>query len=155
MAEPAPMAVPLPFAVRLRPDAARFVDAAGEAEPFAVTAPADTGPAPLAVLCMLRRSPDMTASVVVERLEVAAACREALAHAYCFSVKDPTQKRRTVENYLTLTARVPAYEIRFRPGLEHLPAVLDAIRAVVGRAARPIRDERKPRAAMPAAARAG
>ena len=127
---PRPTAVPLPFAVRLRADAARFVDAAGERGPSAEAAPADPRPLPLAVLCMLRRSPDMTASVVVERLDAATACREMLAHAYCFSVKDPAQKRRTVENYLTLTARVSAYDIRFRPGLEHLPAVLDAIRAL-------------------------
>ena len=134
MGEPQPWAIPLPFTVRLGADAARFVDAAGEREPAAAAAPVDPRPVPLAVLCILRRSPDVTASVAVERLEAAGACREALAHAYCFSVKDPAQKRRTIQNYLTLTARVPAYEIRFRPGLEHLPAVLDAIQAMVGRA---------------------
>ncbi len=126
-----PTAVPLPFTVRLRADAVRFVDAVGAVTPSAAAPSAYTEPAPLAALCMLRRSPELTASVVTARLAAAAACREALAHAYCFSVKDAAQKRRTVENYLTLTARVPAYEIRFRPGLEHLPAVLDAIRAVV------------------------
>ena len=132
-----PTAIPLPFAVRLRADAARFIDAAGETGPSARTAPVDTEPAPLAALCMLRRSPGLTASVEAERLDAATACREALAHAYCFSVKNPAHKRRTVENYLTLTARVPAYEIRFRPGLEHLPALLDALEVLVGRAAGP------------------
>ena len=81
---------------------------------------------------MLRRIPDGTAAVVVERLEAAAACRAALAHAYCFSVKDPAQKRRTISNYLTMTGRVPAYEVRFRPGLEHFPAALDAIEKIIG-----------------------
>jgi hypothetical protein len=132
--EPGPTAIPLPFTVRLRADSAGFLAAAGERGPFAAAAPACTEPAPLAVLCMLRRSPDANAPAVVERLGAAAACRAALAHAYCFSVKDVAQKRRTISNYLTLAGQVPAYEVRFCPGLEHLPAVLDTLQAIVGRA---------------------
>lgn len=134
MAEPEPTAIPLPFTVRLRADSARFLGTAGEREPSAATAPVDTEPAPLAVMCMLRRTPDATATVAVERLEAASACRAALTHAYCFSVRDLARKRRTISNYLTMGGRVPAYEIRFRPGLERLPAVLDAIEGILGRA---------------------
>lgn len=134
-AAPGPTAIPLPFTVRLRADSAQFLGAAGEWESPATADPVDPQPTPLAVLCMLRRTPEATASVAVELLSAAAACRAALAHAYCFSVKDPAQKRRTIWNYLTMTGRVPTYEIRFRPGLEHLPAVLDAIEAIVGLAA--------------------
>ena len=130
--EPAPTAIPLPFAVRLRADCAGLLDAAGERGPFDVAVPARTEPAPLTVLCMLRRSPDAAAPAVVERLGAAAACRAALGHAYCFSVKDVAQKRRTIANYLTLAGRVPAYEVRFRPGREHLPAVLDTLQTIVG-----------------------
>ena len=132
MAEPKPTAIPLPFTVRLRCDSARFVGAAGEQGPSTAPARAATEPVPLAVLCMLRRAPDAPATVVVERLEAASACRAALAHAYCFSVKDLAQKRRTIWNYLTMTGRVPAYEIRFRPGLAHLPVVLAAVEAIIG-----------------------
>ena len=134
-AEPGPTAIPLPFALRLRSDSARFLAAAGEWGTSATAAPVATEPAPLAVLCMLRRTPDATVTVAVERLDAAAACRATVAHAYCFSVNDAAQKRRTISNYLTLAGRVPAYEIRFRPGLEHFPSVLDAIEAIVGRAA--------------------
>ena len=130
-----PTAVLLPFTVRLRADSARFMDAAGERGTSIAADPVDAQSAPLAVLCMLQRTPDATATVAIRRLEAAAACRAALAHAYCFSVKDVAQKRRTIWNYLTMTGRVPTYEIRFRPGLEHLPAVLDAIEAIVGRTA--------------------
>lgn len=135
MAEPEPTAIPLPFTVRLRADSARFLGASGERGTSAAVDLVDAQPAPVAALCMLRRNPDATATVAIRRLEAAAACRAALAHAYCFSVKDVAQKRRTIWNYLTMTGRVPAYEIRFRPGLEHLPAVLDAIEAIVGRTA--------------------
>jgi hypothetical protein len=133
-AELAPTAVPLPFTVRLRADSTRFLDAAGERETSAALDPGDARPIPVVVLCMLRRTPDATAPVVAERLEAAAACRAALAHAYCFSVKDAAQKRRTISNYLTLAGRVPVYEVRFCPGLEHLPAVLDTLQAIVDRA---------------------
>ncbi len=132
-AEPEPTAIPLPFTVRLHSDSARFLDAACEAGTSVAAAPLDAQSAPLAVLCMLRRTPDATAAVAVERLEAASTCQAALAHAYCFSVKDLAQKRRTIWNYLTMSGRVSAYEIRFRPGFERLPVVLDAIEAIVGR----------------------
>jgi hypothetical protein len=130
-AEPEPRAIPLPFTVRLR--FARFL-AASEREIAAGAAPVEMEPARLAMLCQLRRTPDATATVTVERLEAASACRAALAHAYCFSVKDLARKRRTISNYLTLSARVPAYEVRFRPGFERLPTVIDAIEEIIGRA---------------------
>jgi hypothetical protein len=71
--------------------------------------------------------------VAVERLDAASACLAALAHAYCFSLDDREQKRRMIMHYLRLTGRVPTYEIYFRPGLEHLSTLLDALEAVVGR----------------------
>lgn len=132
LAESGPAAVSLPFTVRLRADGIRLLVAAGGRVPSAAAIAVDRQPVPLAVLCMLRRAPDTTAAVAVEPLRAAAACRQALDHAYCFSVKDAARKRYTIQNYLTLTARVPAYEIRFRPGVEHLPALLDAIQTLVG-----------------------
>lgn len=131
-AEPRPMAIPLPFAVRLRPDSARFFGGASEGGGTATAARVSTEPAPLAMLCLLRRAQDVAAPVAVERLDAASACEAALAHAYCFSVNDAARKRRTVQNYLTIGTRVPVYEIRFRPGLQRLSMVLDAIEELVG-----------------------
>jgi predicted ATPase len=126
-----PMAIPLPFTVRLRPGSDRCVAAAGQRDVSRAAAAVDEL-TPLAALCMLRRTSGVNGAVTVKRLEPAAACQAALAHAYCFSVKDAAQKRRTISSYLTLTAWVPTYEIRFRPGLEHLPTVLDAIESTIG-----------------------
>jgi len=126
-------AIPLPFTVRLRSDGARFLSAASERGTSAGLVPVHTEPAPLTVLCMLQRTPDATATVTIERLEAASACRAALAHAYCFSVKDLARKRRTIWNYLIMSGRVPSYEVRFRPGLACFPAVLDAIEELIGR----------------------
>jgi hypothetical protein len=132
-AAPTPMSVRLPFTVRLRPNSVRFLGVPEE-RPFQATASlADAPPMQIAVLCVLRQTPEGTADVAVEALETAATLREALAHAYCFSVQNPVMKRRTVRNYLTLIGRLPAYEISFRPGLERLPVLLDAIQAIAGR----------------------
>jgi energy-coupling factor transporter ATP-binding protein EcfA2 len=120
-------AVPLPFTIRLRSDSARFFDREGAPGGSIASVPQRAEPEPLALLCMLELAPDAAAAVGVERLDAASACRAALAHAYCFSVKDPAHKRRTIERYLAMVARVPAYEVRFRHGFEHLAVVLDAI----------------------------
>jgi hypothetical protein len=130
--EPEPRAIPLPFAVRLRADSARFLKAVGHRETPVAATPIRTEPAPLAMLCLLRRTPEATDTVAIERVAAAPACRALLTHAYCFSVKNLTRKRRTVGNYLKMIGRVPTYEIRFRPGLQHLSQVLDAIEEVVG-----------------------
>lgn len=126
-ARPQPTAMPLPFAIRLRSDAARFFSRGGAAGESIAAAPTRAEPVPLALLCLLERALDGAAAVAVERLDPATACRAVLAHAYCFSVKDTVHKRRTIERYLAMVARVPAYGIRFRHGFEHLAVVLEAI----------------------------
>jgi predicted ATPase len=122
-----PTAMPLPFTIRLRSDSARFFSREGKPDASPVAAPLRAEPAPLALLCLLERAPGAAAAVAVERLDAGSACRAMLAQAYCFSVKDPARKRRTIERYLLMIARVPVYRIRFRPGFEHLAVILDAI----------------------------
>ena len=95
-------------------------------------APVQTESATLRALFVLQRLPDALATVTITRLEAAAACRTTLAHAYCFSVKDQARKRRTISNYLTICGQLPVYQIRFSPGLEHLPSLLDAIEEIIG-----------------------
>ena len=130
-----PTAVPLPFTVRLHPSSARLLGSADAGGIAPGTWPGYRRRTPLAVLCMLRRAPEATASVELEQLEAAAACLAALGHAYCFSLKDAALKRRMIGNYLTIVGQVSVYEIRFRPGPEHLPAVLDAIEELLGHVA--------------------
>ena len=129
---PRPRTIPLPFEVRLRPASARFFGGGGEPAAPARVAPASAEPLPLAVICVLQRTPAAT-DVTVERLDAASACLAALAHAYCFSLEDREQKRRMIIRYLRLTGRVPIYKICFRPGLAHLATLLDSLEAVVGR----------------------
>lgn len=128
-------AVPLPFSIRLRPEAATFFDydrAAASLPPdhSNVLIPSDEAELPAFVaLGILTRAEDLPAgrSVEVRRLTSAQTLEAVLPHAYCFSLHDEERKRRMLEQYLQMCARLPVFSIRFQPGLENLPAVLDAI----------------------------
>jgi hypothetical protein len=127
-------AIPLPFAIRLRPEAAALLGS----HPEAPGSPAPDGGngeqrrrKPLAALCVLERMPTRQTPITVERLLPPSAFPAVLAHAYCFNLDDPARKRRMVEEYLQLTAIVPTFRIRFEPGLERLDAVLDGIESVL------------------------
>ncbi len=79
--------------------------------------------------------------MAVRRLPLPRAFAAVLANACCFSLREEERKRRMMHHYLELTARVPVWEVRFRPGLERLPAILDGIERAV-RAGSPGRHER-------------
>ena len=123
----------LPFRARLRPDAASFFaqgrlagrNGRGSSDPV-------DGSVPLAAICVLRRDPGlMDGALVVGKLRASAAFPAMLEHAYCFSLLDAERKRRMIENYLVVSARIRILEIRFAAGLEHLSAMLDRIEQTV------------------------
>jgi hypothetical protein len=62
---------------------------------------------------------------------------ELLAHAHCFDAEDPGHIRRLVDSYLLLAERVPVFKLEYRPDLQHLGQLIDAIAetASMGRAA--------------------
>jgi len=127
-------AIPLPFGIRLRPDAAAFF----EQEPT-VGAGVDqmqngayrikAEPVPLAALIVLHRARGGSDGPALQsrRLSSAEAFMGVLAHAYYFRLQDTERKRSMMRHYLELVARVPVFEIRFRPGFEVFPEVLDSI----------------------------
>jgi hypothetical protein len=70
-------------------------------------------------------------SVETRRLPVARAFAAVLAHAYCFHLSEPERKRQMVRTYPALATRTLVVEVRFRPGLERIPDILDAFEAAV------------------------
>jgi hypothetical protein len=121
-------ALPLPFAVRLRPDAVAYLNAYPmSADGTMSDSVIDSAPAPLVAVGVLERVDRLGRMAPVERLRPSAAFPAVLAHAYCFSLREPERRRRMVERYLDLTTRVPVFEIRVKSGLERLPETLDAI----------------------------
>jgi hypothetical protein len=127
----------LPFSVRLRPASAAYfgvpvpppplLDADGRIVVGEKTAS-------LSALCILRRQ-NQGKDVELRRLGAAAVIQTLLPHAYCFTLLDEELKRRTVEEYLRLAARVPVYEARFTATLDELPSLLAEIERVLIRKA--------------------
>jgi hypothetical protein len=86
-----------------------------------------TETAPLAAICVLRREVSSALPVTVQRLSSAEALAAVLAHAWSFGLQNSERKRRMINHYLELVARIPIFDMSFQPGLEHLAAILDAI----------------------------
>jgi hypothetical protein len=129
-------AIPLPFSLRLLPDALALLGREPGEEANSVSSipgsQEEISPAPLAAIVEVGRRPARGAKVAKgERLLPAPAFPALLAHAYFFTLKDEARKRRMIENYLELAARVPCFRIRYAPGLENLPLILDYIEAAV------------------------
>jgi hypothetical protein len=123
-------AEPLACEVRLRPSAAAFFALPVEHGRAVVPVAAAAEPARVAVVCALE--PRLAVSTVeVERLSPARAFPLLLAHAYCFSLQDAAPKRSMLDRYLALAARVPVLAVRFHPGWDRYPALLDRLAALV------------------------
>lgn len=122
----------VPFDLRLRPASASFFGR-GEPPPIrAVAEPLRLEPAPLAAICVLERSSELPAGEAVQvcRLVSAEAFTAVLPHAYCFSLRDSARKQRMMNQYLRVVHEVPIFRVRFRTGLENLPAILDALEQI-------------------------
>jgi hypothetical protein len=120
-------ALPLPFALSLRPaSAAHFAGS-----PDAPRAAGDA-PAPLAaVLVLARADGDREPVAAARRIPPADAFTAVLEHAYCFDLEGTSRRRDTAEQYLDLVTRVPVFELRFRTGLQHLEAILDEVERAI------------------------
>jgi len=131
-------AIPLPFLIRLRPASAAFFDVDTTVRqrllhPDRVER-RKTEPLPLVAVCVLRREPEID-SVAIDRLSLAEGFGAVIHHAYCFDLDDLGRKRLMMQRYLSLTARVPVFHVRFKPGLSQLPAMLDGIEQVIDQGA--------------------
>ena len=127
-------AISLPFNLRLRASAVALFDLNTTQLPVAASGDGvtpGTETAPLAAVCVLRREVASAAPVAVRRFSLAEAFSAVLSHAWSFALQDPQRKRRMINHYLELVSRIPIFEISFQPGVENLPAILDAIEQLV------------------------
>jgi hypothetical protein len=116
-------ALQVPFRLSLRADAAAFLG-------FELS-PVMNGAKPRNRLHALLILEPLDASAVrsaeVRRLEPRAGFVSLLPHAYYFRLSDSSRTALMVDHYLLLASTVPIYEVRYRPGLGTLAAVLDEI----------------------------
>jgi hypothetical protein len=119
-------ALPLPFALRLRPASAALF-AAGATE---LGSEKEASPARVAAVFVLeRRTSD--AAVELRRLLPSVAFLETLTHAYCFNMDDQERRGAMARAYLDLVGRVPVFRLAFSEGLERLGEMLDLIEEAV------------------------
>jgi hypothetical protein len=83
------------------------------------------GPLPLRTIFVLERA------AVREPEAILLAPREAfsalLPHAYCFAMNDRTSKMRLVQHHAVLANSVPVRRLRFSPGADSLPSLVDRL----------------------------
>ncbi|HEX7084817.1 MAG TPA: hypothetical protein VF198_00530 [Vicinamibacterales bacterium] len=122
----------LPFEVRLRPESSAFFESRGEAswEPLPASLPQR---APLAALCLLTRAdPEERKPAVVRRLDPVRAFSSLIAHAHCFNPHDEARRATMLRHYMDVTGRLPIFEVVFRPVLDDMPRVQDAVLEALG-----------------------
>lgn len=129
-------AVPLPFALYLRPASAQHFGLSSEPEAPVFLSQQTRERAPLTALFVLEGRKD-PANGLAERLPPVAAFPALLAHAYCFTLADVERKGRMMRAYLDLAARTPVFRLRVVRGLERLEATLDALEDAIGEPSRP------------------
>ncbi|MFN7926234.1 MAG: hypothetical protein U0Q16_39415 [Bryobacteraceae bacterium] len=119
---------PLPFRVRLRPEAANHF---GVRETVLPPWTQRISSAPVAAIFSLRRDPHLSQTVCVRTLDPAEAFPVLLSNAYCFSLSQPGRKRLMMAHYAALARLTPCRELVFRPGLENLRPMAEAIEGEV------------------------
>lgn len=126
-------AIPLPFRLRLRSDAAGHFD---RTTPELPALTRRSTPLPLAGIYLLRRRPidSRAPTVEVRGMPPARAFPALLEHAYCFTLADRDRNRSMIARYMEIAERVPVQEILFQPGFDRLEEVVAAAaRAITAR----------------------
>jgi hypothetical protein len=133
------VAISLPFTMRLRPPSAALFKQTDSVPVAGVDERISPGAenSPIAAICVLRRESALTSPVSVQRLSSGEALAAVLSHAWSFALQDAERKRRMINHYLELVAKVPVFEVSFPSGLENLPATLDAIETVLAESMQP------------------
>jgi len=117
-------ALALPFDFSLRPETTRFfhpergdgVQLLGRVER------ASPATAPVAAICLLQRLAG-DGDLRLARVEPALAFERLLPHACTFSMAEPEQRRRTLEQYLDLSTRLAVWDLQYPGGLHRLADV--------------------------------
>jgi len=87
---------------------------------------------PVAALFILERAENGQIDPQVERLDGVEALTALLSHAQRFDSMSFSSRKRTLQNYLDVTAIVPVYSVRFANALERLDSLLDRLVEAAG-----------------------
>jgi hypothetical protein len=121
-------ALALPFDFSLRPESTRFFHPERGDDVLLLGRVERAAPAraPVAGICLLDRG-DEGSAIAVTRVAPGDAFTRLLPHACTFSMAGAAARRRTFEDYLDLSTRVPVWDVRYPAGLSRLGEVVEAI----------------------------
>jgi len=127
-----PIAISLPYQLRLRPTALDIFRQEIADSPLPVeSSPPGSESVPVAAICVLRRADEQSEPVTLRRLSFSDAFLALLEHACWFTFQDIQDKRRVIDHYMDLAAEIPVFDVAFRSGLQHLPAVVEEIESAL------------------------
>lgn len=128
---------PVPFTLHLRPQTQAHYRVRPEETTRLRSAEDNSRLAPFAALLLIEREERSDQPPLEsERLPLSKALPAVLPHAFRFTLNDPERKRRMMQSYLDLVARVPVVRVGFVPGFEQLPRVLDGLEEAIRDAVR-------------------
>jgi hypothetical protein len=120
-------------------DAVGFVSETGQLPgsvflPFTVggrsiSPPGGRDQVPFAAVCLLQRlaRDEGDGPIAISRPSASDAVAALIAHGYRFAPQPQARRRRMVQRYLDVAARVPVLVVRFAPERNHFPELLDRI----------------------------
>ena len=82
---------------------------------------------PLSAVFLLQQEATIEANPRISLMSPARSFSEILAHAHCFEGDNSAHTRRLAEDYLALAARVPVFTLTYRPCLQRLPQLTEAV----------------------------
>jgi hypothetical protein len=118
----AAVALQVPFRLGLPSSAMTSGDDEANTEPVA----GETAPV-ISFLILEQLSRPGRRLVDVERLAPVHAFTALVPHAYCFRLSDADRKALMLDRYLRLASSVPAFEVRYAAGIDHIDVVLDEV----------------------------
>ena len=128
----------VPFTAHLRPQTQAHFGVGHKETTVLRSAEEHSRLAPFAALLLIEREERSDQLLVEsERLPSSKALPAVLPHAFRFTLSDPERKRRMMQSYLDLVARVPVVRVVFVPGFEHMPRVLDGLEEAIRTAVPP------------------
>ncbi len=125
-------AIPLPSAIRLLPETLEFF-ADHPSISSDLLKPKHLNEEPLKIIILLNRQEQTHPSneICSSQLPPREAFLQILAHAYCFSLNDKSDKKRLATDYLNLVERVPVLQIQYPSDKARIGELFQHVEALI------------------------
>lgn len=125
-----PEMIALPFERRLREPSREYFAHARRPRGRPRTLAGAPETVPIAAIALLQQDPQLVGDVCLTRVSAREAFVRVLPHAHAFDVVDAGERRRLSEDYFELAARVPVFDVVYRPDFAHINTLIDAVLAL-------------------------